>query len=116
MPEIIEIAGTDELRDGEMKEINEVGHGILLARAGDTYYATDARCPHMGGHLAKGTLEGTIVTCPLHGSQFDLSTGEVVRWLKKSGLLETISKAIKHEKSLNTYTVKVEGNAIKVEI
>jgi 3-phenylpropionate/trans-cinnamate dioxygenase ferredoxin subunit len=115
MSELIEIAKTDELRDGEMKEFSEVGHGILLARAGDTYYATDARCPHMGGHLAKGTLEGTIVTCPLHGSQFDLSTGQVIRWLKKSGPLETISKVIKHEQSLNTYTVKVEGNVIKIE-
>jgi 3-phenylpropionate/trans-cinnamate dioxygenase ferredoxin subunit len=116
MSELIEIAKTDELHDGEMKEITEVGHGILLARAGDTYYAADARCPHMGGHLARGKLEGTIVTCPLHGSQFDLSTGQVIRWLRKSGPLETISKAIKHEKSLNTYTVKVEGNAIKIEI
>ena len=114
MSELIEIAKTDELRDGEMKEIAEVGNGILLARAGDTYYATDARCPHMGGHLARGTLEGTIVTCPLHGSKFDLSTGQVIRWLKEPP--QTISKSIEREKSLNTFTVKVEGSAIKIEI
>ena len=116
MSELIEIAKTDELQNGEMKEIPEIGQGILLARTGNTYYAADARCPHMGGHLSRGTLEGTIVTCPLHGSQFDLSNGQVIRWLKKSGPLETISKAIKHEQSLNTYTVKVEGSAIKIEM
>ena len=116
MSELIEVAKTGDLQDGEMKEVTAGGSGILVARAGDMYYATDVRCPHMGGNLARGTLEGTTVTCPLHGSQFDLSTGQVVRWLKKSGLLETISKAIKHEKSLTTYTVKVEGNSIKVEI
>ena len=116
MSELIEIAKTDELRDGEMKEITGAGHDILLARAGDIYYAADARCPHMSGHLARGTLEGTIVTCPLHGSQFDLSNGQVVRWLKRSGPPETTGKSTKHEKSLNTFTVKVEGNTIKIEI
>jgi hypothetical protein len=34
----------------------------------------------MGGRLWEGKLEGTIVTCPLHGSQFDLSDGHVIRW------------------------------------
>jgi 3-phenylpropionate/trans-cinnamate dioxygenase ferredoxin subunit len=116
MSEMIEIAKTDELHDGEMKEVSAGRRGILLARTGDTYYATDVRCPHMGGNLAKGKLEGTIVTCPLHGSQFDLSTGQVVRWLKKSGPLQNLSKAIKHERPLTTYTVKVEGSSIKVEI
>ena len=116
MSELIEIAKTDELHDGEMKATKAGEREVLLARIGDTYYATDVRCPHMGGNLVEGTLDGTIVTCPRHGSQFDLSTGQVVRWLKKSGLLETISKAIKHEKSLTTYTVKVEGNSIKMEI
>lgn len=40
------------------------GQEILVARVGDNYYSVDNRCPHMGGNLSKGNLEGTIVTCP----------------------------------------------------
>ena len=115
MTELVEVAKTDELQDGAMKAVTAGGHRILLARAGDKYFASDARCPHLGGNLSEGTLEGTIITCPLHGSQFDLSNRQVVRWLKKSGPLETLSKAIKHEKPLTIYNVVVKDDSIMVE-
>ena len=87
MSELVKVAQVDELKDGAMKEVLAQGREILLARVGDNYYAADNRCPHMGGKLSRGKLEGTIVTCPRHGSQFDLSDGRVVRWLKGSGLV-----------------------------
>ncbi len=52
---------------------NRERDSALLARVGDKYYAADNRCPHMGGKLSPGKLEGTVVTCPRHGSQFDLT-------------------------------------------
>ena len=61
-------------------------------------------------------LEGTVVTCPLHGSQFGLRNGEVVRWLKGTGLLSKIGKALKSPQSLTMYSVRIEGDAIMVEI
>ena len=45
----------------------------------------------MGGKLSQGKLEGTAVTCPRHGSQFDLTDGRVVRWLKESGLVYSVA-------------------------
>jgi nitrite reductase/ring-hydroxylating ferredoxin subunit len=36
-------------------------------------------CPHAGGRLSEGTLEGTVITCPLHGSQFDVCSGARLR-------------------------------------
>jgi len=116
MSNLVEAAKRGELVDGTMKEVLAQGKGILLARAGDNYYAADNRCPHMGGKLSQGKLEGTIVTCPLHGSQFDLSDGRVVRWLKKVGLISAVSKAVKRPKSLTVYNVKVEDDRILVEI
>ena len=116
MSELVEIAKINELQEGSMKAITVGGHSILLACTGTAYYATDVRCPHMGGNLAKGKLEGTIVTCPLHGSQFDLANGQVVRWLKKSGPVEIISKLIKHERPLTTYKIKIEGESILIEL
>jgi len=116
MVERVEVSKTDELRDGTMKAVNVSGHEVLLAKVGGKYYATGSRCPHMGGKLAQGKLEGTVVTCPLHGSQFDLRDGQIVRWLKKSGLLEALSKTLKPPKPIVTYNVKVEGDRILIEI
>jgi len=61
-------------------------HEYLVARVGDEYFVTDAKCPHLGGPSPKGTLEGTILTCPRHDSQFDLRDGRVVRWTDWQGV------------------------------
>jgi len=42
-------------------------------------YAAEDVCPHAGARLSEGALEGTIITCPLHGSQFDICSGERLR-------------------------------------
>jgi 3-phenylpropionate/trans-cinnamate dioxygenase ferredoxin subunit len=116
MGNFIPVAKVGELADGAMKEVTVQGRPILLARVGDRYYAADSRCPHMGGILAQGKLEGTIVTCPRHGSQFDLTDGHVVRWLKGSGLISAIGKALKSPRPLTVYPVKVEKDDILVEV
>jgi nitrite reductase/ring-hydroxylating ferredoxin subunit len=59
---MVEINRIGELGDGEMKEVIVQGNSILLARAGNKYCATEGRCPHMGGRLADGTLQGTVLT------------------------------------------------------
>jgi 3-phenylpropionate/trans-cinnamate dioxygenase ferredoxin subunit len=89
---------------------------VLVARVGEKYYVADNRCPHMGGRLSQGKLEGTVVTCPLHGSQFDLKDGKVVRWLKGSGLMAKVSKALKSPKTLTTYPVQVKDDQILIEL
>jgi len=70
----------------------------------------------MGGKLSRGKLEATVVTCPLHGSQFDLSDGSVVRWLKGSGLISAIGMALKSPLQLTTYNVNIEDDRILVEV
>ncbi len=80
MAEFKEVFNIRDIKDGAMKEISVDGRDILLARVGNTYYAADNRCPHMGGNLSEGKLEKTIITCPRHHSQFDLTDGHVVRW------------------------------------
>jgi len=91
------------------------GREILLARVGDNYYATDNRCPHMKGDLSRGKLEGTVITCPLHGSQFDISNGQVVRWLR-GGLMSKLGGVLEMSKSLTVYNVKVKNGKILVEV
>ncbi len=60
------------------------GSALLVGEAavfnvGGTFCATEAKCTHRQGPLSKGKLDGSTVTCPLHGSQFNVCTGEVLR-------------------------------------
>jgi 3-phenylpropionate/trans-cinnamate dioxygenase ferredoxin subunit len=116
MGKFVEVGRKDDLLNGAMKEVKTEGHDILLARVGDEYYAIDNRCPHLGGNLSRGRLEGTVVTCPVHGSQFDVTDGRIVRWLKGSGPLQTVSKLFKGPKPVAVYEVRIEGKKILVEI
>jgi 3-phenylpropionate/trans-cinnamate dioxygenase ferredoxin subunit len=116
MSDMVEIGRAGELEDGTMKDVMVSDREVLLARVGDNYYAADNRCPHMGGKLSEGKLEGMVVTCPLHGSQFDLESGQVVRWLKGAGLISKVGKILKSPRPLPTYEVRVEDDKILVEI
>lgn len=115
MGEFTEVSKIDDLKNGTMKSVNVAGHQILLAMVRDKYYAVDNLCPHMNGNLSQGKLAGTVVTCPRHGSQFDISNGQVVRWLK-GGLMSKVGKAIKPSKDLTVYNVKVEDGKVLVEV
>jgi nitrite reductase/ring-hydroxylating ferredoxin subunit len=55
--------------------------GVLVAvfNVGGELRAIEERCSHRGGPLEKGSVSGRVVTCPWHGSQFDLDTGQVIR-------------------------------------
>jgi 3-phenylpropionate/trans-cinnamate dioxygenase ferredoxin subunit len=116
MSNLVEACKSSELQEGAMIQVLVQGREILLARVGDKYYAADNHCPHMGGKLSQGKLEGTIVTCPLHGSQFDLSDGRVIRWLKGSGIVSAIGRVLKSPKQLPVYNVKVDEEKILIEI
>ena len=116
MSTIVTVAKVDELQDSTMREVLVQGHEILLARVGDKFYAADNRCSHMSGKLAQGKLEGTIVTCPRHSSQFDLTDGHVVRWLKGSGLVAGIAKVLQPPHGIATYAIKIENGNIMIEI
>jgi nitrite reductase/ring-hydroxylating ferredoxin subunit len=86
MGNYVQIAKIGELSEGNMKEITLRGREFLLAMVGGKYYVANGLCPHMGGHLAQGKLDGLIVTCPRHGSRFDLGDGHVVEVATRLGL------------------------------
>lgn len=94
--------------DNTMTEVEVDGKHILVVNNGKEIFLTNARCPHLGGKLAKGTLEGSVVTCPLHGSKFDVETGKVILWTRYSGLELKLAKATRHPHDLQTYNTKIE--------
>lgn len=114
MADYVEVSSVSELPDGVMKKMNVEGKQVLLARVGNDYYAADNLCPHLRGSLAEGRLEGTVVTCPRHGSQFDLKDGHVVRWTEWSGIKQSLAKTFKSPRPIKTYEVKVVGDKILV--
>jgi 3-phenylpropionate/trans-cinnamate dioxygenase ferredoxin subunit len=116
MAEYVEILKTGEMNNGEMREISIQGKDILLVRVDDKFYAASNECPHMRAKLAKGTLKGTIVTCPRHASQFDIKDGHIVRWTAWSGANLAISKLFRSPRPLQTYPVKTEGDTVLAEI
>jgi nitrite reductase/ring-hydroxylating ferredoxin subunit len=61
-----------------MKRVTAFNENILLSNVGGEIYATQNDCGHQRASLAKGKLEGSIVTCPLHGATFDVTTGRNV--------------------------------------
>jgi len=51
------------------------GEDVVLYRRGSEIFALGNECPHQGGNLCDGWIEGDILSCPLHGWEFDLRTG-----------------------------------------
>ena len=113
---LLKVADVADLVDGSMKKVMANGNEILLARVGGQLYALDNKCPHMGGDLSAGTLEGSTVTCPRHGSQFDVRTGQNLRWTKFTGLAKTAFTVIKSPRPAKTYKVQVSNGDISIEI
>ena len=111
----IDVSAENELAVGTIKAVSVEGQEVLLARTQDGFYAVSNICPHMKGKLSKGTLDGNIVTCPRHGSQFDVTTGENIRWLKGKGITAGIAKLVKPPRPLKSYKVVVKDGRILVE-
>ena len=112
----VEILNRDELLDGQMKMVDIQGHEILVARVGEDYYATDNRCPHMGGNLSLGKLDGFVITCPRHHSQFDIKDGHVIRWTDWTGIKLSLGKILKSPRNLKSYDVTLDGEKIMVDL
>ena len=102
MGKLIEAAKTDEIPLGQAKIFQLNGKIVAIFNLDGKYYAIEKSCPHLGGPLNEGRVEGEVVTCPWHGSKFSLKTGEVLGEPAKRGI--------------RSYRVTVEDSKIKVEI
>ena len=69
------VAMIHEIPPGEGREFVVGGKIVALFNVDGTFHAMDGICPHAGGPLANGDLNGNVVTCPWHGWQFDVSSG-----------------------------------------
>ncbi len=73
-----DVAALDELREGTPHRVEADSTPVLLLRQGNRLRAIGATCPHLGGPLDEGPIEGDTVTCPWHGSVFCLDDGALI--------------------------------------
>ncbi len=90
------------LSTGELKNFKVKGHEILATKIEGKVYCLDGRCTHAGAPLAEGTLNGEILTCPWHYSQFNITSGEIVRGPA--------------DKPLKTYRVEEKENDVFIDL
>ncbi len=95
------IAKTSDLVPGSGKVVEAEGETIALLNVEGTFYAIGNTCHHRGGPLGEGSLEGNTVTCPWHGAQFNVTTGEVLAPPAATGV--------------KSYPVRVEGEDVLIE-
>jgi nitrite reductase/ring-hydroxylating ferredoxin subunit len=105
----IKIGETSEIAPGKIRGAKIEGKYVLIANVNGSFFAIGGKCTHAGGDLAKGTLEGNIVTCPKHKTQFDVTTGKVVAHPQMP---------LFHPKAKDepTYQVKIEKGSILVKL
>ena len=76
---LVRVTDANNLAEGEMRVIDIAGSKVSIAASGGRLFAFDDTCTHIGCSLGAGELSGTNVTCPCHGSQFDVTSGAVIR-------------------------------------
>ena len=70
------LGNLDELKDGEMQVFEDIGdYGIVVCRVNGELFALEDNCSHADTPLSEGRLRGHQITCPLHGTSFDVRTG-----------------------------------------
>lgn len=82
----MKLCRTSDVLPEELKQFNVKGVEILVISLSNQLICLDARCTHAGAPLAEGKLDGDLLTCPWHGSQFNVTNGAVIRGPAKEPL------------------------------
>ncbi len=98
---ITTVAAIQEIPSGQAKKVKVGDKDVALFNVNGTFYAIDDTCPHRGGPLSEGELEGSEVTCPWHGARFNVTTG--------AHLCPPANRDV------TAYKIQVTGNDVQIE-
>lgn len=74
--EPVDLGDLTDLRDGQMRTFADIGaHGLVVCRVNGVLHAVEDNCSHRDARLSEGRLRGNLLTCPVHGAQFDVRDG-----------------------------------------
>jgi nitrite reductase (NADH) small subunit/3-phenylpropionate/trans-cinnamate dioxygenase ferredoxin subunit len=99
---LIKLCNLENVPPGTIKQFTANEQEILIINTNDQIYCLEARCTHAGAPLAEGTINQNVLTCPWHGSQFNITNGQAVKGPA--------------EKNLKTYTCSIKENAIFIDL
>lgn len=102
MGKLVKVGSVADIPPGSAKLVEVEGKRIAVFNVGGRYYAIDDTCPHRGGPLSEGTLQGEVVTCPWHGSKFNVTTGAVLTPPARDGV--------------SRHSVRDSGGELSVEV
>ena len=101
MAQLTKVAAVADIPAGTGKAVEVGGKTIAVFNCDGTFYAIDNTCKHRGGPLAEGMVSGTSVSCPWHGWEYEITTGEC-----------TMDPSIRVQR----FDVKVDGNDILISV
>ena len=128
--DFVQAIRTAEIALGGMKTVELNGREFVICNDAGNFYAINRRCGHMNAPLEMGTLEGTILTCPMHCAQFDIATGEAlsnpvpvhlageIPPPRIGAFLKNVGMLMQHVRteSIATYKTKVESGWVFIAL
>jgi nitrite reductase/ring-hydroxylating ferredoxin subunit len=126
----VEAAKVVDVVPGGMKFAKVAGNDVTLCNCGGELFAVSRRCGHMNAPLDQGTLDGYILTCPLHFGQFDVRDGSVLAYpvdlhygpeplsQQARRVLDVSNRLMKRIRvyDLATWPVRVAGDVIEIDV
>ncbi len=101
MSELIRVAKTEEVEEGKGIVVEVKDKCLAVFKLNNAFHVIDNTCLHRGGPLGEGDVEGDVVTCPWHGWEYNVKTGQCV------------NNPSSHVRS---YPAVVENGEVKVEL
>lgn len=95
------VAAADSLALGQCRTVEVQGRQLVLVHVGEDFHALDNLCPHRGAPMGAGYLEGNTLYCPMHGWDFNVTTGAC---------------GVRPDRPLVRYPVRVENGEVQVQL
>ncbi len=115
------IATTADTSVEKVLKTSANGQSVLVAKVGNQHCAIANKCPHLGLPMAKGKFENGIITCPFHGSKFEICSGKNVEWVESfvgiplPGVAKKMIAMGKGPTDVANFTVTQEGEDLFID-
>jgi nitrite reductase/ring-hydroxylating ferredoxin subunit len=115
------IATTAEVSTTKVLKTSANGKSVIVAKVGDKVCAIANKCPHLGLPMAKGKFANGVITCPFHGSKFEICTGKNVEWVDSvvgiplPGIAKKMMAMGKAPTNVANFTVTQEGEDLFID-
>jgi nitrite reductase/ring-hydroxylating ferredoxin subunit len=96
------VATVQEIPAGQAKKVKVSDKDVALFNVNGTFFAIDDTCPHRGGPLSEGELNGSEVVCPWHGARFNIATGAHL--------------SPPAPRDVSAYKVQIVGNDVQIDV